>query len=208
MSIKVSIIDDHPLLIKGLQTMLGHYPDIKIISTFSNGTALLNGLKEEEPDVLLLDIQLQGKMGDELAPELRRLYPEVMILVLTNLEHRYYIKSMLQHGVRGYVLKSSAEQTLLDAIRSVARGDTYFDPVIRKLVAKEQHQRGDYFPALTRREKEILRLLTLNYSSQDIADNLCLSKRTVDNHRTHILQKLEVKNSASLIRKAMELGII
>jgi DNA-binding NarL/FixJ family response regulator len=207
MSIKITIIDDHPLLIKGLQSMLSHHPDIDIIGTFQESTGLLKALQHDQPDVLLLDIQMQGQMGDELAPVIHRLYPEVMILVLTNLEHRYYIRSMLQHGVKGYVLKSSDEQVLLEAIRTVARGNEYFDPIIRKQVALEQKS-NSFFPSLTRREKEILKMLTLNHSSQQIADSLCLSKRTVENHRTHLLQKLDVKNSASLIHKAMELGLI
>jgi DNA-binding NarL/FixJ family response regulator len=207
MSIKITIIDDHPLLIKGLQSMLGHHSDIEIIGAYQESTSLLRALQTDQPDVLLLDIQMQGQMGDELAPELHRLYPEVMILVLTNLEHRYYIRSMLQHGVKGYVLKSSDEQVLLEAIKTVARGKEYFDPVIRKQVLQEQ-KNNSFFPSLTRREKEILKMLTSNYSSQEIADHLCLSKRTVENHRTHLLQKLDVKNSASLIHKAMELGLI
>jgi len=204
----IAIIDDHPLLIKGLQSMLGHYPDITITGTFLNGATLMESLKEEQPDVLLLDIQMEGQMGDELAPVLHRLYPEMMLLVLTNLEHRYYIKSMLQHGVRGYVLKSSDESILLEAIHTVARGDIYFDPSIRRQALKEQKNVGASFPSLTRREKEILRLLTLDYSSRDIAEKLFLSNRTVENHRMHLLQKLDVKNSASLIKKAMELGLI
>jgi len=207
MSIKITIIDDHPLLIKGLQSMLSHHPDIEIMGAYQESSSLLRALQSEQPDVLLLDIQMQGQMGDELAPVLHRLYPEVMVLVLTNLEHRYYIKSMLQHGVKGYVLKSSDEQTLLEGIRTVARGSEYFDPVIRKQVLQEQSSRS-LFPSLTRREKEILKMLTHNHSSQEIADYLSLSKRTVENHRTHLLQKLDVKNSASLIRKAMELGLI
>jgi DNA-binding NarL/FixJ family response regulator len=205
--IKIAIIDDHPLLIKGLQSMFSHHPDILITGAYQDGTSLLEGLKEAQPDVLLLDIQMHGQMGDELAPVLRKLYPEIMILALTNLEHRYYIKSMLQHGARGYVLKSSDEEILITAIRAVAKGDTYFDPSIREQVVKAQKS-NELFPSLTRREKEILRLIASNYSSQDIADNLCLSKRTVENHRTHLLQKLDVKNSASLIRIAMEFGLI
>lgn len=207
MSIKLTIIDDHPLLIKGLQSMFNHHSDMEVIGVYQDGTGLLEGLKENQPDVLLLDIQMHGQMGDELAPLLRKLYPEVMVIALTNLEHRYYIKSMIQHGVKGYVLKSSDEDILLEAIRTVARGETYFDPTIRSQVIKAQKS-NELFPSLTRREKEILRLIASNYSSQDIADNLCLSKRTIENHRTHLLQKLEVKNSASLIRKAMEFGLI
>lgn len=189
--------------------MLGHHPDMQIVAAYLNGADLIAGLSEIHADVLLLDIQMQGQMGDELAKELQRLYPELLILVLTNLEHRYYIKSMLQFGVRGYVLKSSDEAVLLAAIRAVAQGDVYFDPSIRRMAIKEQKgNASEPFPSLTRREKEILHLLTLDYSSKDIAEKLFLSNRTVENHRMHLLQKLDVKNSASLIKKAMELGLL
>lgn len=205
---KIVILDDHPLLIKGLQAMLSHYADINIIGTYLNGDALLEALKDKPADVLLLDIQMQDQMGDEVAAILQRLYPEMMILVLTNLEHQYYIRTMLQHGVRGYVLKSSDESILLEGIRAVARGDIYFDPSIRREALKEQKSNKDQFPSLTRREKEILHLLTLDYSSKDIAEKLFLSPRTIENHRMHLLQKMDVKNSASLIKKAIELGLI
>ncbi len=207
MIIKIGIIDDHPLLIKGLKSMLRHHRDMEIIGCYLDGASLLKGLEEEQPDVLLLDIQMQGIMGDELVPIIHQQYPDIMILVLTNLEHRYYIKSTVHHGVRGYVLKISDESVLLEAIRTVARGESYFDPSIRREVQKEQSGRT-LFPSLTRREREILKLIARNFSSQEIADDLCLSKRTVENHRTHLLQKLEVKNSASLIKKAIELGLI
>ncbi len=205
---KIVILDDHPLLIKGLQAMLSHYTDINIVGTYLSGRTLLEGLKEQPADVLLLDIQMQDQMGDEVAAILQRLYPEMMILVLTNLEHQYYIRTMIQHGVRGYVLKSSDESILLEGIRTVARGDIYFDPSIRKEALKEQKNSKDQFPSLTRREKEILHLLTLDYSSKDIAEKLFLSPRTIENHRMHLLQKMDVKNSASLIKKAIELGLI
>lgn len=208
MPINIAIVDDHPLLIKGLQSMLGHHTDMRIVGTYLDGKALLEGLQDISVDVLLLDIQMQGMMGDELAPLLHKRHPEMMVLVLTNLEHRYYIKSMLQHGVRGYVLKSSDESILLEGIRTVSGGGIYFDPGIRKLALTEQKGSQETFPSLTRREKEILRLITLDYSSKDIADKLYLSHRTVENHRTHLLQKLDVKNSASLVKKAMELGLI
>lgn len=208
MKTRIAIVDDHPLLIKGLQSMLSHYPDLEILGAYLNGETLLKGLEEEQPDVLLLDIQMQGQMGDDLAPILYRLYPEMMVLVLTNLEHRYYIKSMLQHGVRGYVIKSSDESILMEAIRAVAKGEIYFDPSIRKEAIQEQKNSSDQFPSLTRREKEILRLITLDYSSKDIAQQLYISNRTVENHRMHLLQKLDVKNSASLVKKAIELGLM
>jgi len=207
MSIKIAIVDDHPLLIKGLQTMLQHAANIKVTGTYHSGKELFNGLKEHQPDVLLLDIQMHDQMGDEIAPMLTRNYPDMKILVLSNMEQEYYIKTMLNNGVTGYVLKSSDESILLEAIRTVNQGIQYFDPVIRKQVAKAQ-QNISKSPTLTRREKEILDLIAADLSSNEIAEKLFLSKRTVDNHRLNLLLKLDVKGSASLIKKAMDLGLI
>jgi len=205
--IRIAIVDDHPLLIKGLSAMLQHCADIEIAGTYHNGYELFAGLRERQPDVLLLDIQMQGQMGDELAPRLRKEYPNVMILVLTNMEHEYYIKTMLGYGIQGYVLKSSDEVVLLEAIRTVSKGQQYFDPLIRKQAARARHGISQT-PTLTRREKEILSLIASDMNSADIAARLFLSKRTVDNHRANLLLKLDVKNSANLVKKALSLGLI
>lgn len=205
--IRIAIVDDHPLLIKGLCTMLQLCADIEITGTYLSGRELLNGLKEVQPDVLLLDIQMRGQAGDELAPILRKGYPNMMVLALTNMEHEYYIKTMLGYGIQGYVLKSSDERTLLEAIRSLNRGQPYFDPLIRKQVARIQVSVSQA-PTLTRREKEILELIASDLTSSDIATRLFVSKRTVDNHRTNLLLKLDVKSSASLVKKALDLGLI
>lgn len=205
--IRIAIVDDHPLLIKGLRSMLQHCTDIEITGTYHNGRELFAGLREIQPDVLLLDIQMQGQMGDELALLLRKEYPNMMVLVLTNMEHEYYIKTMLEYGVQGYVLKSSDEMILLEAVRTVSTGQQYFDPVIRKQVAKAKYGISQT-PTLTRREKEILTLIASDMNSSDIATRLFLSKRTVDNHRANLLLKLDVKNSANLVKKALNLGLI
>ncbi len=207
MHIRISIVDDHPLLVKGLQSMLGQHEGIEIVGTYQNGRELLQGLREVQPDVLLLDIQLNGQSGDELAPLLQKDYPGMKVLALTNMEHEYYIKAMLQHGVMGYVLKSSDEIVLLEAIRTVYRDQPYFDPAIRRQAVNAQ-RKATLNPTLTRREKEILDLIAQDYNSNDIADKLFLSKRTVDNHRLHLLLKLDVKGSASLVKKAIDLGLI
>ncbi len=207
MSIKIAITDDHPLLIKGLKSMLQHHSDIVINNTYHNGKALLEGLAKSRPDILLLDIQMPEQSGDELARIITRKYPDVSIIALTNMEHEYYIRTLLQHNVRGYVLKSSDEQILLEAINTVFAGAQYFDPAIRKQATLAQ-KNPDNGPVLTRREKEVLELIARDYNSNDIAEHLFISKRTVDNHRLHLLLKLDVKGSASLVKKAIDLGLI
>jgi len=207
MPIKIAIVDDHPLLIKGLLAMLQHSEDIEIVATYNNGRELLNGLKHIHPDVLLLDIQMPGTPGDEITSIVKRTYPDIMILALTNMEHEYYIKAMLNNGVHGYVLKSSDEHILLEAIRALSRGAEYFDPNIRKHVTITR-KNSTRRPSLTTREKEILQLIASDLSSSEIAQKLFLSKRTVDNHRLNLLLKLGVKSSATMVKKAIDLGLL
>ncbi len=187
--------------------MLEQNEHIEVTGTYQSAKELLTGLKTVQPDVLLLDIQLQDQTGDELMPALSKEYPNMMVIALTNMEHEYYIKSMLQNGLMGYVLKTSNEIILLEAIQSVTRGQQYFDPAIRKTVAKSQSTVNKSL-SITQREKEILELITQDLTSQEIADKIFVNKKTVEAHRLHLLQKLGVKTSASLVKKAIDLGLL
>jgi DNA-binding NarL/FixJ family response regulator len=209
--IRVSIADDHPLVINGLKQILECCEDIEIISTYANGQELLNGLRSVQPDVLLLDIQMPYKTGDEVAPLILEAYKGIKIIALTNQDNTFYVKTMMRHGVSGYMLKTSDADTIVEAIRMVARGEVFVDLLLKEklveetLTAKKSNSR---MPQLTRREKEVLELIASNFTSQEIADQLYLSKRTIDNHRLSLLLKLDVKNSAALIKKAMQMGLI
>jgi DNA-binding NarL/FixJ family response regulator len=207
MGIKIGIVDDHPLLIKGLKAMLMLQPDMEIIASYANGEELWKGLNAQVPDVLLLDIQIPGQTGDELTPILHQKYPQMKILALTHMKQDYFIKALLSQGAMGYVLKSSPENVLLEAIREVAAGVPYYDPEIR-IKAREIMGGVDAIPLISRREKEVLELVAQSFSSQEIADRLFLSKRTVDRHRENLFLKLEVKNMADLVKKAMDLGVL
>ncbi len=205
--IRIAIVDDHPLLVKGLKGMLEQNEHIEVTGTYQSAKELQAGLKAVQPDVLLLDIQLQDQTGDELMPTLSKEYPNMMVIALTNIEHEYYIKSMLQNGLMGYVLKTSNEIILLEAIQSVTRGQQYFDPAIRKTVAQSQSSINRSL-SITQREREILELITQDLTSQEIADKIFVNKKTVEAHRLHLLQKLGVKTSASLVKKAIDLGLL
>jgi len=211
MPIKVAIVDDHPMLVRGLQNMLGCTPFIEVTGAYLSGSAFLKDMGHKSPDVLLLDIQMPEQSGDELAGIIHKQYPGLAMLAFTNLEHLYYIRSMIKHGVRGYILKSSGEAALLNAIQTVYRGEYYFDPIINRQ-AMDALKPSSYFnvrePLLTAREKEVLALIAADFSSQDIADRLYITKRTVDFHRANLLLKMDVKNAASLVKKAIELGLI
>lgn len=211
MAINIAIADDHPLVLNGLQNVLRGNEEMKVNEVYHNGTELLEGLTRSIPDVLLLDIQMPGKQGDELAKIISRKYPEIKIIALTNLENVYFVKSMFRAGVMGYVLKTSREQILINAIRTVYEGGQFLEESLREQVMQHTlssgHKNADT-PLLTQREREVLQLIAANFTSREIAEKLYLSKRTIDHHRNSILLKLDVKNTAGLIKKAITLGLI
>lgn len=211
MAVTIAIADDHPLVLNGLQNVLRDSKEMKVIDVYSNGAELLEGLTGKAPDILLLDIQMPGKQGDELAKIISRKYPDIKIIALTNLENVYFIKSMFQAGVMGYVLKTAREDVLLEAIRTVYAGSQFLEATLREQVMQHTLSSGhknSENPLLTQREREVLQLIAANHTSREIAEMLFLSKRTIDHHRNSILLKLDVKNTAGLIKKAITLGLI
>lgn len=211
MNIKVAIADDHPLVISGLHFILSNCPDIEIIGSYSNGNELLKGFATAQPDVLLLDIHMPGQTGEELAEIITERYPAVKMLALTNLDNVYYIKSMMRKGVHGYILKTSREQVLLEAIRAVHKGEQYLEANLKEKVLQDSLQAKRQMsanPILSWREKEVLQLISSDLTSQQIADKLLISKRTVDNYRLSLLMKLGAKNVAALVKKGIQLGLI
>lgn len=211
MNIRIAIADDHQMVINGIYTMLGDYPAIEIIAAYETGAALLKGLEKETPDVLLLDIQLPDKTGDKLAPVILRNHPEVRILTLTNFDSAFYARNMLYHGALGYLLKSTDRETLIEAIETVHDNKEFIEPAMRHQVAEKNlktNRAQVQFPTISVREKEILQLLSDGYTTQKIMDTLFLSATTIDNYRSNLLLKFGVANTASLIKKAVQLNIV
>ena len=211
LKIKIAIADDHPLVINGLHHILENNPDMEISGSYVSGKELLQGMDKLQPDILLLDIHMPGQTGDELAEIISVKYPHVKMLALTNEDNVYYIKNMLRKGVLGYILKTTREEILLEAIRTVYRGEQYLEPVLKEKVIQDALQTKKQLsadPLLSRREKEILQCIATDLTSQQIADKLFISKRTVDNHRLSLLLKLGVKNAAALVKKGIQMGII
>lgn len=209
--IKIAIVDDHPLVITGIRHILSNSSEMEITGSFANGSDLLKGIAKEEPDVLLLDIQLQGQTGDEVLEMIRTKYPDIKILVLTNFDNVFYIKNMLKKGANGYILKTTNEDIIFDAIKSVYNGALYLEPALREKVLLDSLQAKQSFavqPVITRMEKEVLQHIAADMTSQQIADKLFLSKRTIDNYRLSLLMKLGVKTPAGLVKKAIQLGLI
>ncbi len=210
MEIKVAIVDDHPMIINGLKNMLEGYSHIVVIAAYNDGAELMAGLEQQQPDVLLLDIQLPGQPGDELTPLILKKYPGLHIMALTNFSSALYMTTMLRQGARGYLLKTTRQDTLIEAIETVYRGETFIEPSLRDKAVQDARKHSKIIYAqlsLTIREKEILRLLVAGKSNQEIADTLFIGYHTVRNYRARIFDKLEVSSISELVSKALTLGL-
>lgn len=212
MAIRIAITDDHPIVIDGLRMALNGHPDIMIAGAYSSGTALFMGLKKNLPDVLLLDLQLPDKTGYELVPLLLKQYPGLKILILSAMESSPYIKEMMQKGCKGYLLKSTTNKhVLVEAITEVYHGGLYLDKGLKEQLLNEmfvsKRKRDKIEPRITQRERDVLKLIAEECSNQEIADRLFISLRTVETHRYNLVQKLNVKNTAGLVRLALSLDL-
>ncbi|WP_118949881.1 response regulator [Taibaiella helva] len=212
MPITVAITDDHPLAIEGLQNMLLSASSIRVKGTYTSAAALMEGLTQQQPDVLLLDILLPDQKGTELVPIIRRLYPDIKIVALTSLDAPIYVRSMIRQGCKGYVLKNTDKLSLVHAIEQVYNGQEYIEPSLKEqmfynVLHQKKHTPGRS-PNLTSREKEILQLIVAELTSQQIADKLFLSLRTVETHRFNLHKKLEVSNNVGLAKAALLLGLV
>jgi DNA-binding NarL/FixJ family response regulator len=205
--INVAIVDDQVIILNGIQKILADEANINITEVYSNGDALLEGLEIAEPDVLLLDIHMPGKTGMELASIINKKNHRVKMIVLTNVDVLIQMKQMLQKGCLGYLLKDVSPQNLVTAIETVYQGNQYLQEELK--VQLLQNLSGENKQHLmTRREKEILKMIAEENTNSEIATKLFLSLRTVENHRNNLLQKLNVKNTAGLVKIAMNEGLV
>lgn len=211
--INLIITEDHPIVLDGLKQLLQADNNINITGVYTNGAELLKALESGLPDVLLLDMNLPDTTGGELVPLLLNMHPQLRILVLSSTESITFVKTMLECGCMGYLLKSRTNQTMLsEAIRSVFEDKPYLDPSLKDDLlfglAKTKNKLQENSLALTRRETEILKMITAEYNTVEIAEKLSLSLRTVENHRYNLMRKLNVKNTVGLVKFAMKTGLL
>ncbi len=211
MSIKIAITDDHPMVREGIKSMLLSSGEYIICGMYVNGSNCLSGLRQELPDVLLLDLSLPDINGAELVPKLRTEFPDLPIIIITSIDSVILIKSLINSGINGYLLKTSNHDLLTKAITSVRKGELFLAPEIQSILANSVVKTaisGNKSMQLTEKETEIIRLIAHEYTSQEIAEKVHLSVRTVDNYRLGLMQKMDVKNLAGLVRKAILMGIV
>ncbi len=211
--IVVDIVDDHKMVIMGLVEMINDFEGVRIGHTYHDGTSLLEGLAQQQPDILLMDVQMPDVRGDELAALVAKAYPEVRMIAITGFNTSEYARLMLEKGVLGYVLKNTDEFKLKEAIEQVHKGEQFIDPVMQgkilnDLYRNEKTKSGRQQPMLTRREKEILHMIIEEMTGQQMAESLDLSLRTIENHRVSLMQKLQAKNTAGIVKRAFQLGLV
>jgi len=207
MKIKIAITDDHVMVLKGIETMMNTTSEVSVIATYTNAQETIDGLKRDNPDVLLLDINLPDINGIDLSKQLLKVYPELKIIALTNFEDISFVKRMLKNGVRGYLLKNTDKIELVEAIKAVLSGDLYVqksinDKLLNQLSSKPTN--NGLHIKLTRREHDVLIGISEELTTQQISEKLFISPKTVETHRMNIMSKLGAKNSVGIIKIAIE----
>jgi DNA-binding NarL/FixJ family response regulator len=210
------IVDDHPLFREGIKAIIGSSPEFEVVGEAGDARTGLQLASECRPDIILVDISLPDQSGIDLTKTLKSVLPETHILVVSMHSKMGYIIEAFQAGALGYLVKESAGDGLLKALGSIAKGEFFLDnsvssAVVSKILKtadKEVHVADTQYRSLTSREQEILRLLAEGFSVKDIGSRLYISPKTVENHRTNIMHKLEVKRPLDLVRYAARIGLI
>jgi DNA-binding NarL/FixJ family response regulator len=206
--IRVFIVDDHPVVIEGIHSLLQNEKGIEWAGNAMNAESCLGFFVTNTANVVLMDISMPGMDGIELCAIMKDKYPGIMILGLSTFNQGLYIKKMVENGASGYILKNSSKEELIKAIRAVHEGYIYFSGEVGMALQEYQKSAARELPVLTAREKEILELIAEGYTNPQIAEKIFLSQFTVDSHRKNLLAKLAVKNTACLIKLAVERKLI
>jgi two-component system response regulator NreC len=209
-SIRTLVVDDHAVVRTGLRLLLEAEDDIEVVAEAGDARGAVFETRAQKPDVILLDVVMPGRSGLEAIPDLLKESPESKILVLSMQDDAAYVREAFASGASGYVLKEAADAEVVGAVREVAEGRRYVHPVLGgRLVAADAEERAkEEADPLSEREHEILRLLALGHTNQEIASSLYLSVRTVETHRAHIMQKLRISTRAELVRYALDHGML
>ena len=211
--IKVVVADDHTILRQGIKALLDNQEEIEVVGEAKDGREAIKVIEELSPDVILMDIAMPGLNGLEATRRIKKKFPKTKVVVLTMHTNEEYIFQILNAGADGYLVKETAFQDLISAISSVHRGEAFMSPSISKKVLTEYIQRAQGkekvgFDTLTTREREILQLVAEGNSNKKIAEALFISPKTVETHRAHIMDKLNIHDRAGLIKYAIRKGMI
>ena len=212
--IRVLIADDHAILRDGMRLLLGSQPDIEVVGEAGNGRDAYFLVEEIRPDVVLMDIGMPVLNGLDATQQIKRAFPDVKVLILTQHDNDEYVYRILHAGAQGYVLKRSAGAELVSAIRGVDRGNAFIYPSMSKGLLSDYLRRAEAgqekasYDGLTERERQILKMIADGCTNQQIAQLLCLSVKTVQAHRGHLMEKLNMHDRTELVKYAIRKGII
>ncbi len=208
--ITIAIVDDHPIVIEGLQKILASDFNVNEVKEFTSGNDFIIYLNEKNSfiDIVLLDITLADKSGIEICKEIKVLSPDTRVLAFSNHNERSIIMQMLHNGACGYLLKNSSSTELIACINEALDGQITFSKEVKKIIAHPSLNELKTVPPLTKREKEILRMISDGKTSIQIAEELFVSPLTIETHRRNLMQKFDVKNVAALIKIATQQQLI
>jgi len=208
--IRTMIVDDHAVVRAGLKLLLEREDDLEVVGEAGNGREAIFGVRSLKPDVILLDVVMPGESGIEVLPKLLKESPETKALVLSMQDDPQYVREAFAAGASGYVLKEAADEEVVAAVREIANGGSYVHPALgaRMVAADAEARAAAEADPLSEREREVLRLLALGHTNQEIAQMLYISVRTAETHRAHIMQKLRLTSRAELVRYALSHGFL
>ena len=214
MKMHILLVDDHTILRAGLKMMLNAQPDMDVVGEAHEGRQAIQEAQRLRPDIVLMDITMPDMNGIEATRQIKKILPDVKVLVLTMHENDEYVFQALRAGASGYILKEAADTDLISALRVVQNGNFYLSPTAQSVMVGDYLQRvhageeKDSYSSLTEREREILKLVAEGYTNNQMAERLVISPKTVDTHRTHIMDKLNLHSRAELVKYAMRRGIL
>ncbi len=208
--IKIVLVDDHAVVRAGLHLLLDAQEDMEVIGEAGNSKDAIFRARALKPDVILLDVVMPGESGIEVLPTLLKESPATKVLVLSMQDDPSYVREAFAAGASGYVLKEAADEEVVSAVREIAGGGHYVHPTLgaRMVAAEAQERAAAEADPLSEREREVLRLLALGHTNQEIAQELYISVRTAESHRAHIMQKLRLATRAELVRYALAHGLL
>lgn len=212
--IRVLVVDDHTIVRDGICALLALVGDIEVVGEAVNGSEALKMVAELQPDVVLMDIAMPIMGGLEATRRITREFPKTKVLVVTQHDDKEYVFPVIESGASGLISKAAASSELASGIRSVYKGDSFLSPSVAKLLVENYQQTAgernqqDPYNQLTAREREVLKLLAEGFSTQEMADMLVITRKTVEGHKTNLMTKLGIHNRIDLVKYALRRGII
>lgn len=211
--IRILIADDHQMFIDGLKALLESYKSFTVAGQATNGLQVLEFLENDSVDIVLMDVNMSEMDGITATRELKKKHPHIKVLMLTMFTSKDYIEKVLKAGADGYILKNTGQEELNTAIETLISGKSYFTPevtarIMQGLQGRKVVENDPMLVELTEREKDVLRLIIQGMTTNEIADKLCISFHTVESHRRNLISKLPVKNSAGLVKYAVDHNLV